>query len=304
MWFKNIKAYHLTQPLSLDDDAIQAALQEFTFRPCGNQDLASMGFCSPFSIAKQGNDAAALFHRTGNRFWVTLKKQERLLPSSVVNAELAEKVTAIEAETGSPVGKKQQQDLKQEIVHALLPRAFTKNTFTHAFLSLDDDLVIVDSSSDGKAEALLAMLRKALGSLPVVPLARHSLQDALTEWLVKAPPTDFSLLEEAELKSTDEAASVVRCKNQPLDSEEIINHVEAGKLVQKLAFEYNDVLTGILCEDGTIKRVKFSDRLQEEVEDIPKDEALQRLDAEFALMSAEVSQFVTHVKETLDLSAD
>ena len=128
MWFKNIKAYQLTQPLSLDDDSLQTALLTQPFRPCGNQDLATMGFCSPFSIAQKAQGNAMLFHRSGNRIWVTLKKQERLLPSAVVNAELAEKVVAIEADTGSPVGKKQQQDLKQEIIHTLLPRAFTKNS--------------------------------------------------------------------------------------------------------------------------------------------------------------------------------
>jgi len=260
-----------------------------------------MGFCSPFSIAPKSPASAMLFHRSGNRIWITLKKQERLLPSSVVNAELAEKVTAIEAETGSPVGKKQQQDLKQEIVHTLMPRAFTKNTYTHGFLSLDDDIVVVDSSSDGKAEAFLAMLRKALGSLPVVPLARRSLQAELTSWVKDSAPEGIALLEEAEFKSSDEVASVIRCKNQPLDSDEVLNHLEAGKLAQKVAFEYQETLTGVFCEDGSIKRIKFSDRITEEVDDVPKDDVLQRLDAEFTLMSAELSQFVTFIDKSLQL---
>ena len=164
MWFKNAKAYQITQPLSLNDDDLERVLSAHAFRPCGSQDLATMGFASPFSQAgKQGT----MCHVVQQRYWITLKKQEKILPSAVVNGELEEMVAKIEAETGAPVGKKAKSDLKQEIQTRLLPQAFTKNSYTHGFISLPDNLVVVDASSDGKAEAFLAMVRKAIGSLPV-----------------------------------------------------------------------------------------------------------------------------------------
>ena len=112
MWFKNIKAYQITQPLSLNDEDLESALQAQAFRPCGSQDVATMGFASPFSQAgKQG----AMFHCVQQRYWITVKKQEKILPAAVVNAELDEMVAKIEMETGAPVGKKAKADLKQEI---------------------------------------------------------------------------------------------------------------------------------------------------------------------------------------------
>lgn len=301
MWFKNIKAYQLTSPLALNDDDLQNALTENSFRPCGNQETATMGFASPFAKAGSG---ALMYHKVDSRIWISVKKQERLLPAAVVNAELAEKVEQIEQETGAPVGKKAQSDLKQEIIHKMLPQAFLKNTFTHGFISLKDDLVIVDASADGKAEAFLALVRKAIGSLPVVPLARASIQSELTHWVTDNPPKGIALLEEAEFKSTDELESVIRCKNQPLDSDEIKMHLDAGKLVQKLGIEYDDTLTAVIAEDGSLKRIKFTDRLKEECDDIPKDQIAARLDAEFALMSAELSQFVSFLREELKLNRD
>ena len=301
MWFKNIRAYRLTQPLSLNDDDLQSALNELAFRPCGSQESATMGFVSPLHSADQHT---LLSHQSQLRYWITLKKQERLLPSSVVNSELADKVAQIEAETGSPVGKKAQSDLKQQIITRLLPQAFLKNTYTNGFISIADNLVIVDASADGKAEAFLAMVRKALGSLPVVPLARHSLQSELTHWLTKQPPAKIELLEEAEFKSTDETASIIRCKNQPLDSEEIQMHLDAGKLVQKVAFSFDETLEAVIQEDGSIKRVKFTDRIKEETQDIPKDQVAARLDAEFCLMSAELCAFVNFLSEALNLDTD
>ena len=107
MWFKNLKAYTLTDALSLSPEQISEKLTEHAFRACGKQELATMGWVSPIS---GGSD---LVHAAGSRVWLKLKKQERLLPATVINAELAEKVAQIEQETGSPVGKKARQDLKQ-----------------------------------------------------------------------------------------------------------------------------------------------------------------------------------------------
>ncbi|NMH60409.1 recombination-associated protein RdgC [Alteromonas ponticola] len=301
MWFKNIKAYQITQPMSLSDDDVQRALTENAFRPCGNQETATMGFASPFAQTGQGS---MMFHNVAERYWITVKKQEKLLPSSVVNEELAQKVAQIEQETGSPVGKKAQQDIKQEIIHKLLPQAFTKNSYIHGFISLPESLVIIDASADGKAEGYLALIRKALGSLPVVPLARSSLQSELTHWLTEGTPEGVALLEEAEFKSTDDLESIIRCKNQPLDSDEIKMHLDAGKLVQKVGFEYQDTLTAVIAEDGSFKRLKFTDRIKEETDDIPKDQAAARLDAEFALMSAELAQFVSYMRDKLNLQAE
>jgi recombination associated protein RdgC len=301
MWFKNIKAYQITQPLSFNDEDLERALNEQAFRPCGSQDVATMGFASPFS---QAGKAGAMFHSVQQRFWITVKKQEKILPAAVVNAELDEMVAKIELETGSPVGKKAKADLKQEIQTRLLPQAFTKNSYTHGFISLPDNLVIIDASADGKAEAFLALVRKAIGSLPVVPFARHSLQSELTHWLTHSTPDGIALLEEAEFKSTDDAGSVIRCKNQPLDSDEISIHLDAGKLVQKVAFEYQETLTAVIAEDGSLKRVKFTDRLKEETEDVPKDQVEARLDAEFALMSAEICTLMTYLQKALNLNEE
>jgi recombination associated protein RdgC len=299
MWFKNLKLYSLTQTMSLAEEDLQAKLNEFPFRPCGSQELSTMGWSSPF------NQGESLYHAANGKFWVTLKKQDRLLPAAVINAELADKVAHIEAETGSPVGKKAQQDLKQEIIHRLLPQAFTKNSFTHGFISTADNLVVVDASADGKAEVFLAMLRKALGSLPVVPLAKQSVQAELTAWLKDdSVPSDVIILEEAELRSLEEDGAIVRCKNQELHCEEMLNHLNAGKTVQKIAIEWDETFSALLQEDMAVKRLKFTDVLTEQNDDIPKDDRLAKMDADFALMSAEIVRFAKRLTEIFGLQQE
>ena len=286
MIFKNAKIYTLTQPLTLsrDREMLEKALGEHEFRHCGAQDLATMGFARCIG---------GLFtHVAQGMFTIRIQKEEKLLPSSVVNAQLEEVVERIEMETGAPVGKKTKADIKQEIITKLLPQAFTDRKSTYGTIIPESNLVIVHAGSDSQAEAWLAMVRKALGSLPVVPFARRSIQSELTNWVTGTTPENISLLEEAELKATDDTGGLVRVKNQELDSAEVSAHLDAGKLVQKAAFEYDEAFTAVLCEDGSIKRIKLHDRVLEENDDIPKDQVEVRFDADVYLYVSTLLGFI------------
>nr|WP_136250428.1 recombination-associated protein RdgC [Ningiella ruwaisensis] len=298
MWFKNLKLYRFTQEFSLDTQNLQTMLESMPFAPAGAQEISSMGFVP---VLPKGD---LLYHQVGNAFWFKLKREEKILPASVVNAELAEKVAQLEQESGSPVGKKAQKDLKEEIVQRLLPRAFNKHAFINAYISLDAQVVVVDASSDGSAEVLLAALRKCINSLPVVPFAKSQQQEILTNWLLKDAPQGIELLDEAEFKSPADDGAIIRCKKQDLDAEEILAHIQAGKWVQKLAIAYKERLTCIIAEDLSIKRLKFTDMVVEQNEDISKDDMAAKLDADFALFVSEIDAFVKDLNEMFSLEGD
>lgn len=295
MFYTNAKFYTLTSKIVLDFDLLEEVLADNAFRPCGSQDIATMGF--GFPIGSQ------LHAHTANGFiTLVLKKQEKLLPNRVINAKLSERIEAVEIETGAPVGKKAQADIKQEIITRLLPQAFTVDTYIYGTVVPQHNLVIVNANSDAAAESFLAMVRKALGSLPVVPLARLSLQSELTHWLNDSTPEEIRLTEEAELKSTDELGSVIRCKNQPLDSDEIKNHLESGKQVQRVGIEIEDQFSAVFSEDGSLKRIRFADRLIEENDDIPKDQVAARFDANILLGVSTLVHFVELIREHFKLN--
>ena len=293
MLFKNAKFYNLTAAVNLAE--IESQLAELAFRPCGSMETATMGWASP---VPQGQ---ALCHVANGFYTVALKKEERLLPSRVINRELSEKVEAIEAETGSPVGKKAQSDLRQEIITRLLPQAFTDHSYTYGTIIPESNLVIVNAASDSAAEAFLAMLRKTLGSLPVVPMVRHNTSMELTQWLNCSTPTKIELLEEADLKATDDTGSTIKAKNTALDSEEIQQHLDAGKLVQKVGIEYDEAFTAVFDNDGSLKRIKFTDRVIEENADIPKDQVTAKFDADVVLGISLLVQFADYIKQELKL---
>lgn len=296
MIFKNAKIYTITQPLAFSSEAFEELLGEHEFRHCGAHDLATMGFARCIG---------GLFaHVAQGMFTIRIQKEEKLLPSSVINQELEEMVERIEMETGAPVGKKAKADIKQEIITKLLPQAFTNRKSTYGTIIPESNLVIVHASSDSQAEAWLAMVRKAIGSLPVVPFARRSIQSELTHWVTDTTPDTINLLEEAELKATDDTGGLVRVKNQALDTDEVINHLDAGKLVQKVAFEYDEAFTAILCEDGSIKRIKLADRILEENDDIPSDQAEVRFDADVYLYVSTLLGFIKLIDAEFQLTEE
>ena len=167
MWFRNLLVYRLTQDLQLDADSLEKALGEKPARPCASQELTTYGFTAPFG---KGPDAP-LVHVSQDFFLISARKEERILPGSVVRDALKEKVDEIEAQQMRKVYKKERDQLKDEIVQTLLPRAFIRRSSTFAAIAPSLGLILVDSASAKKAEDLLSTLREALGSLPVRPLS-------------------------------------------------------------------------------------------------------------------------------------
>jgi recombination associated protein RdgC len=296
MWFKNLKVYRFTSEFTFDEAQLQSMLESMSFKPCSSQDIQSMGWVSP--IPKSEN----LFHQANKDFLFSLKREQKLLPASVINSELSQKVGELESQSGSPIPKKAQKDLKEEITQRLLPRAFSKFGVTNAFVSLDQQIVVVDASSDSNAEVVLACLRKCIGSLPVVPFSKTQQQEILTDWLLKDAPEGFEILDEAELQSSADDGSIVRCKKQDLDAQEVLGHIQAGKMVHKLAVSFQDKLSCIIAEDLSIKRLKFTEIVLEQNEDIEKENLALKIDADFVLFTSEVKAFIAQLNKVFSLN--
>ena len=99
--------------------------------------------------------------------------------------------------------------------------------------------------------------------------------------------------------SMPDDGGVVRCKGQDLSSEEIQNHLAAGKLVTKLAVDWQERIQLMLSDDGSLKRLKFADTLREQNDDIDRDDFAQRFDADFILMTSELAALIKNTIEAL-----
>lgn len=282
MWFRNLLVYRLTQNINLNAEALEAALATKPARACANQEMVTYGFVAPVG---KGPDAP-LVHSTNGFLLIAARKEERILPGSVVRDALQEKVEEIEAEQMRKVYKKERDQLKDEIVQAFLPRAFIRKSVTYAAIDVASNLIYVDASSSNKAEDILSTMREAIGSLPVRPISVKIAPTAtLTDWLKTGQASEgFFVLDECELRDTHEDGGVVRCKRQDLTSEEIQLHLSSGKQVTQLAIAWSDKLSFVLDSKLTIKRLRFEDLLQDQAAQDGGDDAAGQLDASFNLM--------------------
>lgn len=297
MWFRNLLVYRLTQDVPFEAEALETALAAKPARPCASQELATYGFVAPFG---KGEDAP-LVHASQDFLLIAARKEERILPSSVVRDALKEKVDEIETEQMRKVYKKERDQLKDEIIQTFLPRAFIRRASTYAAIMPKHGLILVDSASARKAEDLLSTLREAIGSLPVRPLSVKIAPSAtLTDWLKTQKAADeFYVLDECELRDTHEDGGVVRCKRQDLTSEEIQLHLSTGKQVTQLALAWQDKLSFVLDDKLVIKRLRFEDLLQEQAEQEGGDDALSQQDASFTLMMMTLVEFLPKLFEAL-----
>ncbi|MBA6120840.1 MULTISPECIES: recombination-associated protein RdgC [Pseudomonas] len=297
MWFKNLLTYRLTQEVPFEPEALEAALASKPARACASQELSTYGFIAPFG---KGEDAP-LVHVSGEYLLIAARKEERILPSSVVNDAVKEKVEEIETEQMRKVYKKERDQIKDEIIQAFLPRAFIRRSMIFAAIAPRQGVILVNSASAKRAEDLLSTLREVMGSLPVRPATVKIAPVAtMTDWVKSQQAAEgFYVLDECELRDTAEDGGIVRCKRQDLTGEEIQLHLSTGKVVTQLALAWQDKLSFILDDKMVIKRLKFEELLQEQAEQDAGDEAAQQFDASFQLMMMTFAEFLPVLFEAL-----
>lgn len=228
MPFKNVLVYSLTQPLDLHQLADK--LNEREFKPCAATDSMSVDWAKPAEFLQENN----LVYRIGQYDLIALKTESKVLPAASINKILIEKITEIESREQRRVKGRERADLKDQIIHELLPRAFSKESVTMAYVDRMKHQIVVNASSASAAEKLLSHLRKAIGSLPVVPLAvENNVPGTITGWVSDHFPEGFVPGNSASI-STDEGG-VIKLKNIDLLSQDVRSHIDAGGRVTKIA---------------------------------------------------------------------
>lgn len=299
MFFRNLTLFRFPAALLPALEAIDEHLPNAALKPVGPLELSSRGFVSPFG---RGEDA--LSHRVGDCVLLTLGGEDKILPSSVVNEALAQKLDALREREGRNPGGRERKRMKDEILTDMLPRAFVRPSRSNAYLDLKRGWLVVDTSSRRVAEQFVTAIREALGSFPALPVnAESSPRALLTAWISGEDlPEGFVLGDEVELRDPVDSGAIVKCRRQELDSDEVREHLKAGKQGFQIALVFEERLSFVLGEDLVIRKLRFLDVATEALEREERDSLRAEIDATFALLSLELGRLLDRLETEFSLS--
>ena len=293
MWFRNLQLYRLPTPWAIDLASLEEQVARGPFVRCPSNQPLSRGWASP------RRDGALVFAL--DRQWLlALAVEQRLLPSAVIIEEVRERAEAIEAQQGYAPGRKQLKELRERVTEELMPRAFTRRRSTFVWIDPQNGWLCVDASSPARAEEVIEHLRHCLDEFPLALLhTQVSPASAMADWLAGGDaPAGFTIDRDCELKASGDEKSAVRYVRHPLEGDEIKTHLASGKVPTRLALTWDDRISFVLTEKLEIKRLAFLDLLKEQAER-SAEHADEQFDADFALMTGELSRFLPQLVEAL-----
>ena len=281
--FKNALLYRIETWDAPAGAAIEERLAGQRFIECAASQPESAGWVEP-----RGKKHGALLEQVAGQTILRLCVERKPVPASVVKTLLEERLQKIEDDTGRRPRGKQAKELKEAIVHELLPRAFAKRSHTLVWLDAKAGLVWVDAASVKKADALITRLVDLLGGGMRLALlqTQTSPAAAMAEWLAtREAPAGFSIDRDCELKQPDSEKATVRYARHTLDIDELGEHIRQGKLPTQLAMTWNGRVSFVLTEALTLKKIKLLDVV---LEGTPEPQGDDGFDADVALSTGEL----------------
>jgi recombination associated protein RdgC len=254
--FKNVIMYRIGAEWSATVADIETSLDSARFVECGASQEKSIGWAEP-----RGEAHGPLVESVAGQVILKLKIETRALPGSVITKKANERVTHIETTTGRKPGKKEIREIKDDIKLELMPLAFSKELTVWVWIDPEARLLVIDAGSQARADEVVTMLVKSLNGLAVALIdTKVSPTAAMSEWLItQEPPAGFTVDRECELKAADESKAVVRYTRHPLDTDEVREYVESGKLPTRLALTWDSRVSFMLTEGLQIKKLAFLD---------------------------------------------
>jgi recombination associated protein RdgC len=274
MLFANVFVFRLTRSIEISSEDLESQLVRGRFVPCSGIRPSSFGWVSPL-----GSEDSPLVHSLNGCHLLCARREDKVVPSSALNEQVAERVARIEQVEGRKLTSQERQSLKDDALASLLPQALARSKQILGYISPGDQLLLVATASRIEAELFVNTLRMALGSLPVIPPPiRTNPADYYTRWLLQRKlPDHFSLGEQCDLVDIEEG-STVNCRRQDLATQEVRNHLESGKICTRLGLVWRGDLKFSVDRDLALRQLKFVDVVGE----LDDDDPIARLDAEFA----------------------
>ena len=293
MWIKQFSWYDMRSPLLLEGEALEEALsQKQAYKPHATQSK-SIGWVSPLGLDQ------ALSVQSGQFLWLTARIDTKLLPANVIKDALVEKLAEQEVMQGYPPTSKQRRLMKDEVTLDLLPKAFVVGKLVNVIVDLEQQVLILDTTSASVKDAVVDLLRQTTGSLPLTHYIdqKAATSQVLKNWVTQ-PPAQIEIASEFSLINPNDVNAKARVTG--LDESSIMGHLSQGMTVSSLLVQFGDMLKFQINDQLDVSKLKY---LNMEEEEKLEDPLAQKM-AEFSLTVPYISQIIQASKEWFPLTQE
>lgn len=297
MWFNNTIIYHyeLKEKQLPDFDQL---LQEEILKPCPAHARFIYGWLPT---------AEEMVIEVAGAYLICLGKEERLLPRTVINRLLTERIQLMEAQQNRTLKRAERAQLAEDLEFELLPKSFCIQKKTHALLDSLRNRLIINTSSANQASQVVSLLKKSIPGLQLELLnCQDNLASRFATWitnpnLIQGP---FTLASDCLLFSFDDEKKRVNCKGYELPADEIGTLLSQGLGAAEISLIWNERIQFTLTQDFTIKRLKCLDYLIDEFDEVKQlEEEYQKRDAQLMLLSGELRTLIDDLLKLFSFEA-
>ncbi|WP_415912637.1 recombination-associated protein RdgC [Neptuniibacter sp. QD37_11] len=298
MLFKNAIVYRLATDEVKD---LSDKLKAKAFQPCGRLDETSSGWVSPIV-----DDHEMIVFEIAGRALMCLKTEDKVIIPAIVKEELSNRVRKLEKERGNKIGKKEKQDIKDEIIQEMLPTAPCKPSRIFGYIDYQNKMVVVEATSSKNADKFIESFRNTVGAedFKAFPIqVNMSVSTEMGRWQKdEAIPDRLLWGDKCSLKNMEDSGTI-KYNKQDMGDEGITDYLCADKVIKDAQFEFDETVMFTFTDAFTFKGLKYV-KFMDAKHEADLQDFMDQYDFEFNFFTMEVRELVAFMIEQFDGEVD
>lgn len=280
MWFKNAIIYRIPQYWTIPGDVLASGMEGRRSLPLEPTQAINHGWVN-------AHEEHLAFYLNG-QVLLKMRTNKKLLPAAVIKKAVADEIRRIEDIEGYKPGRKQQKEIKEEMIDRLLPKAFVVSKEIPVWIDTRKGWLVVGTSSTSDADAAVSLLLRSVDKLPLETLyLARPISSTLTEWLSTGDaPESFTVDQDAVLAEKGSSAKVKYSKHS-LEGQDLQVLLAQGKECTQLALTWNDRISFVLTEKAKLSKIEPLDIIEEQ-----REAGEGAFETDFTLMTGELSNLI------------
>ena len=284
--FKTIILYRCEGDMPDSAADLAEAMEAHTFVELGATQSGTGGWAPP------RDEHGALVEAIGGQWILKLQTEARAVPAGFVKRELKKRLDKVEEETGRRPRGKMAKEIKELLIHELMPRAFPKEAGMLVWIDPATKLVAIEASTAKKADLAVLLLAAALPKSNITQVQTlTSPAMAMSAWLHDGEaPADWSIDRDGALEGLDDTRSMTLSGIELLEGEDIRERLRQGMAVTRLAMTYKGRVSLTLTDKLYLKGIAVLDVAMEA--HTAEGKANDAFDADVAIVTGELRPLI------------